>query len=127
MKKLIIVSGKWTEAGNFSGYDQFDERLHIPTRIMEGLGFKKGDVVEFPLYAAARERTFNVLDDEGNPTEEQFTRLQAGCLFKEQSKLIEALGAPALLDIAVTNYVKSAATSAGMTEAEIEQLAGALV
>ena len=121
MKKLIIVSGNWTEAGNFSGYDVVGERVHIHKNMIEGLGFKKGDAVAFPLYCVGAERTFNVLDEEGNPTEEQFTRLQAGCLFKERGKLVEAIAASSLMDIEVAKFIKAEASSAGMTEAEIEQ------
>lgn len=69
IQKVVIVSGQWSANGNFSGYDVLGaERYHIPARMMASLGYKKDDVVTFPLYASVVQKSYAPrLDANGNP------------------------------------------------------------
>lgn len=125
MKKLVISSGNWTANGNFSGYDAAQGRVHIYAAQMKGLGYDKDATVSMPFYATGEEKEFNQLGEDGNPTGETFKRLQATSTFKDRKSLVEALAVPAILDLEVRQFVKASATSAGLTEAEVEALVNA--
>ena len=127
MKKLIITNGNWTAGGNFSGYNPEVGRVHLYGAQMEGLGFKKGEAVKFPLFAIGAEKEFNSVDSEGNPTGEKFSRWQANALFTERKQLAETLAFEGLIDIEVKQFVKAEATSAGLTETEITALLEATI
>lgn len=127
MKKLIITNGNWTAGGNFSGYSPEVGRVHLYGAQMEGLGFKKGEAVKFPLFAIGMEKEFNSTDSEGNPTGEKFSRWQANALFTERKQLAETLAFEGLIDIEVKQFVKAEATSAGLTETEITALLEATI
>ena len=59
IQKIVIVSGQWSSNGNFSGYDVLGtQRYHIQTRLMESLGYKKGETVQFPLFATVVNKSF---------------------------------------------------------------------
>ena len=120
MKKMVrIVSGSFTEKGNFSGYDPSGDRIHINAQQMENLGLKKGDTIAFPLFAIAVERTFNRLDENQEPikvdgVEQTFTRVQAGSVFKTKAEMIEAFNSDKVLDIEATANLKAVAVEAGL-------------
>lgn len=122
MKKLIITSGNWTEKGNFSGYSPELGRVHLYGAQMEGLGFKKGETVKFPLFAIGAEKEFNTLNEAGEPTGEKFTRWQANSLFTDRKQLAETLAFDSLIDVEVKQFVKAEATTAGLSEKEVEAL-----
>jgi 2-hydroxychromene-2-carboxylate isomerase len=122
MKTVAILSGNFTETGNFSGYNASGTRIHINGRTMESAGIKKGDAIKFPLFATVVEREFNVLDAEGNPTEEKFKREQAGAVFTNKQALIEAVNADKLLAVEAEADLKAKATAVGLTEEAINAL-----
>ena len=122
MKTVAIISGNFTETGNFSGYNASGTRIHVSGRTMESAGIKKGDTVKFPLFATVVEREFNVLDANGNPTEEKFTREQAGAIFTNKQALIEAVNADKLLAVEAEADLKAKATAVGLTEEAINAL-----
>lgn len=123
MKPITILSGNWSASGNFSGYDASGERIHIPARQMEALGYKVGDSVSYPFYSLIKERTFSKLDADGKPTNETFTRVQAGSLFKNEEALITAMNADKLLTLKAQKALQTEATSAGLTEDALKTLA----
>jgi hypothetical protein len=116
MNLKSIRSGSFTAAGNFTGYTVAGERIHIPARQMETAGYNKDNMPKFPFYTVSGERTFNVLDENGNATEEKFTREQAGSIFATKDEAIEAYNESFLLDIEAKASLKRAATEAGLAE-----------
>ena len=136
MKKLVITGGNWTSNGNFSGYDREVGRVHFFGAQMRALGYEKDSAVAFPLYGIGVQKEFDQVDEEGNPTGEKFTRWQANSLFKERKALVEALAAEDLiqahvdsnmLTVEIAKSVKATASSAGLSEAEVEALLEATI
>jgi len=123
MKPITILSGNWSASGNFSGYDARGERIHIPARQMESLGYKVGEPISYPFYSLITERTFNRLDAEGKPTNETFTRIQAGSLFKNEDSLISAMNSDKLLTLKAQKALQTEASSVGLTEDALNALA----
>ena len=128
MKKMVqIVSGSFSEKGNFSGYSTTGERIHLSAQQMENLGYKKDAVVAFPFFVIAVERSFNKLDENSNPVvvdgvEQTFTRVQAGSAFKTKEEMIGAFNSDKVFDIEATAQLKAIATDAGLTQAVIDTL-----
>lgn len=123
MKTVAIISGNFTETGNFSGYNASGTRIHVSGRTMESAGIKKGDTVKFPLFATVVEREFNVLDENGNPKEgETFKREQAGAIFTNKQALIEAVNADKLLAVEAEADLKAKASAVGLTQEAINAL-----
>jgi 2-hydroxychromene-2-carboxylate isomerase len=122
MKTVAIISGNFTENGNFSGYNAAGSRIHISGRTMESAGMKKGDKLTFPFYATVVEREFNVLDEQGNPTEEKFKREQAGAVFTNKAALIEAVNADKVLAIEANADLVGKATAVGLSDNAVKAL-----
>lgn len=126
MKTIALQSGKFTAAGNFTGKNAAGANYHVPAAIMESVGYTAASVekepIKFPLYAIVVERTFNTLDSEGNPTEETFTRSQAGSVFKTKEAMIEAFTADRSLEIEATASLAKTAVASGLTEAQLSAL-----
>ena len=123
MKTVAILSGNFTESGNFSGYNAAGTRIHISGRTMESAGIKKGDKITFPLYATVVEREFNVLDEQGNVKDgETFKREQAGAVFLNKAALIEAANADKVLALEAAADLTSKASAAGLTQDSINAL-----
>ena len=127
MKNLVINNGAFTAAGNFTGYTALGERVHIFGRQMEAIGIKKEDKVQFPLFVIADNKTINKVDAEGNPTEETAQRLTALSVFAKKEDLIQAHVDSNMLTVEITKSVKATASSAGLTEAEVEALLEATI
>lgn len=128
MKKAVIQSGNFTEAGNFSGYADGIGRVFIHGKQMEATGWKKNEDVKYPFYATIGTKTINPFDEDGKPmTNEdgslkEVERVQALSVFTTREKLVSALAEPQLIDLEVTKLVKSQASSAGLTQKEVEAL-----
>ena len=116
MNLKSIRSGSFTAAGNFTGYTVAGERIHIPARQMEIAGYNKDTMPKFPFYCVSGERQFNVLDENGNATEEKFTREQAGSIFATKTEAIDAYNESLLLDIEAKASLKKAAADAGLAD-----------
>jgi len=113
MNIVAIHSGNFSDKGNFSGYNAAGQRFFIAGRQMEALGHTPASVVKapisFPLYTLAVEKEFNVLDANGEPTAEKFTRAQAGSVFATKAAAIAAYNEDSLLSMeAKADLVKSA-------------------
>lgn len=122
MKTVAILSGAFTNGGNFSGYNAAGQRIHVPNRTMESAGIKKGDTIKFPLYALVVEREFDVLDEAGKETGEKFKREQAGSVFTSKEAMIAAANADKLLAVETAAALTASATAAGLTEEAINAL-----
>lgn len=130
MKKAVITSGSFTEAGNFSGYSEQVEggRLFIHSKQMEVLGYNKDSKIEFPLYATVTTKEITPWDEDNKPMVDAngnaivVSRTQAGSVFKTKQEFVQALAEPQLIDLEVAKLVKDASKSAGLTEKEMESL-----
>lgn len=127
MQIIAILSGNFSTAGNFSGYNAAGQRLHITGRQMESVDYSPTVAPVFPFYIIAVEREFNVLDTDGKPTDKTFTRLQAGSVFKSKEAAIEAFNRDKVLTIEAAADLKKVATASGLTEADVKALAAASV
>jgi hypothetical protein len=118
LQTVAIFSGEFTSKGNFSGYDASGERIHIPGRTMNAAGLNKDTKIEFPFYCLVKSKSFNKRDANGNITEEQFTREQAGSVFTDKEKLFAAANANKLLAVEAKVELKKAASAVGLTSEE---------
>jgi len=125
---MAIQSGNFSEKGNFSGYNAGGVRVHVSANTMKALGFDKANVstIQFPLYACVVERSFNTLNDSGEPTGETFTRLQAGSIFKTKAELINAVNADKLLAVEAESELQKVAKSLNLTAEALVNLSNAI-
>lgn len=122
MKTVAILSGSFTQNGNFSGYNAAGQRIHISGRTLEAAGIKKGDTINYPLYALVVEREFDSLDENGNPTGEKFKREQAGSVFTTKAAMIEAANADKMLAVETAAALKAEASAAGISEQQFKSM-----
>ena len=130
MNTVAILSGNWSANGNFSGYNAGGQRIHIPQRQMENLGFTRDTKIpegKFPLYALVVEREFNELDENGNPSDKTFKRLQAGSTFLTEEAMISAKNADKILEIKATKALVTEATSAGLSEDAVKAITSVVI
>jgi len=126
MKKTVLTSGSFTKAGNLTAYNAIGERIHVSAKQAENLKLTP-ETLKFPLYAVVAERTFNVLDTEGNATEETFDRVQAMSIFASKADLINAVVEESSLDIEIASGIRKASTAAGLSEDAVNQLLNATI
>jgi hypothetical protein len=134
MKTVTIVSGNFSKSGNnFTGYNNIGERIHIPMRQIENLGFTKESKIPFPLFAIVVDKEFDKLDTDGKKTGETFTRPQAGSIFKTSAEMVVAVNADSkikadaeadlkIYEIERAVSLKAKATAAGLSEQTVEAL-----
>ena len=120
-KNYVINNGSFTANGNFSGYTALGERVHIFGRQMEALGWKSNADVTFPFYSIGTMKTINQLNEKGDTigTAERLTVLSA---FKTREEIKQAHADSSLLDIEIQQEIKAQASSAGLTDAAINNL-----
>jgi hypothetical protein len=116
MQTVAILSGNFTGANNFSGYNASGKRIHVPARQLENLGINKDTKIQYPLYALVVEREFDVLDENSNPTGEKFKREQAGSIFLNKTDMINAVNADKLLTIEAHADLQSKAKASNLTD-----------
>lgn len=124
--KLVIVDGNFSESGNFSGYTKSGEqRIHFHGRVMEKAGITPENLkdVKWPLYAFATYRTFNELDENDEPTDKTFTRLQGGTIFKTRQEFINAGIEDRVLELEMAAEVAKVAVASGLTDKQLKELA----
>jgi hypothetical protein len=122
MQTVAILSGSFTDNGNFSGYNAAGQRVHVPARTMESIQLTKDSKIAFPLYALVVEREFDVVDADNEPTGKTFKRQQAGSIFLNKADMIAAANADKMLTIETAAALKTQATAAGLTEDAISGL-----
>ena len=125
-QSYVINNGKFTGAGNFSGYTAKGKRIHIFGRQMESIGWATNEDVSFPFYCIAEEKTINAVDADNNPTGETAQRLTALSVFKTEDSLIQAHTDESLLNTKIRKAVKEQAVTAGLSAEEITSLTQAL-
>ena len=121
MKNLVINNGKFTKAGNFSGYTALGDRVHIYQRQMESLGWTKDEDVKTPFFVIADNKDIDTIDANGvvTKTEKRLTALSA---FKTREEIKQAHADSASLDIEVKQAVAEQASKSGLSQSAIDSL-----
>ena len=129
-KNYVINNGNFTGNGNFSGYTALGERVHFHKRQMESLSWTKNEDVKFPFYSIATMKSIGQLDTTGKPVVDAVTglpitadRLTALSAFKTRDEIKQAHADASLLDIEIAQEIRSQATTAGLTDDVLKQLA----
>ena len=123
MKNYVINNGKFTPAGNFSGYKALGERVHIFKRQMEAINATTdADVKDsFPIFAIATEKDVDTIDANGVVTATN-TRLTALSVFKSREELKKAHADSAFLDIEIKQAIAEQASKSGLSQSAIDSL-----
>ena len=125
MKSTKILSGKFAngegQKGNFTGYNAAGQRIFIHKAQMEALGWSKDADVK-PFYALVDEKDIQTRDANGELTDVLVKRLQALSVFKTQEELVDAVNSDAKIEIAAALDLKATATSAGLTDSQVNSL-----
>jgi hypothetical protein len=129
MKNYVLMSGAFTQAGNFTGYTPKGERIHVHGKQMNNVGIKADEDIKFPLFVIGDIKKIGQLDEngeaklneDGSPV--QVDRLTALSVYKSKDELINVYAEEATLSFEITKGIKERATSAGLTEAELTVLA----
>ena len=121
MKNLVINNGKFTQAGNFSGYTALGDRVHIYKRQMETLGWATDADVKTPFFVIAENKGIDTIDANGvvTKTEQRLTALSA---FKTRDEIKQAHAESASLDIEVKQAVAEQASKSGLSQSAIDSL-----
>lgn len=127
LKNISITSGNFTENGNFTGYNLLGERVHLYKRQMEQLGWTKNEDVKFPFFAVATEKEYQRVDENGEATDETFTRLTATSVFKDETTLINAHVGNASTEAKIAKAVATAMKAIALTDEQVEALANSAV
>jgi hypothetical protein len=143
-RKVEILSGNFTSAGNYSGYDDDGLRYFIPKRLMEAKGFTSDEDVKLPFWTKAGIKENDVLDPNQEPeldakgkpiplltprvllnadgTHTKSTRLQVFSIFSSREELVTNCVNKASIDIDIQAGIVGRATSAGLTEDMVQAL-----
>jgi hypothetical protein len=123
MKTYTINNGAFTSTGNFSGYTAKGVRVHFHKRQMESLGWSVDEDVTFPFFSIGDEKEITTRDKDGELTDITVMRLTALSAFKTKAEIVQAYADDALLDVEIQQAVKTQATSAGLSETQVNALA----
>lgn len=128
MQKTNILSGKWSQAGNFTGENLSGERIFISKAKMATLGYAPGDVTT-GFSCAYKTNLIGQLDEKGNVKVDsqtgepvQVARIEATAVFTTAEDMHEAFADDAGHDIAIKAKIQASAKSAGLTESAINNL-----
>lgn len=125
--RVLIVSGNFTQKGNFSGYDENGERYFIHSRLIASTGWKADKDVQFPFWTTGvKERTVNMMqvnaDGTLSATDETITRTQAGAIFKTTEDLVKVAVMKASADIEIASAVHKFAVESGLSKETADKL-----
>ena len=123
MKNYVINNGKFTAAGNFSGYTALGERVHIFKSQMEVIGASTdADLKDnFPIFAIAVEKPIETVDANGELLKTDY-RLTALSVFKSREELKKAHADSAFLDIEIKQAIAEQASKSGLSQSAIDSL-----
>lgn len=144
-KKVEILSGNFSTAGNYSGYDDDGERYFIPKRLMEAHGFTSVDDTKLPFWTKTGIKDNDILDpnqeleldEKGKPipllnprvllnadgTHAKSSRLQVLSIFKTREELVESCINKASVDIDIQAGIRLKGKEAGLTADILTELA----
>ena len=128
MKSLKVTRGAFSQAGNLMLMDKARNAFFCPKSIVADKGWSKIEDITFPLYINVNKFTYNNLNDNGEPllnadgTNSTFTREDVIDVFTSAQALADDYADDFSLEILKSQAVKSTASSAGLTEANINSL-----
>jgi hypothetical protein len=128
MKSLKITRGAFSAKGNLMLMDKARKAYFCPKSIVTENNWTKVEDITFPLYVNVDTFTYNNLDDSGNPllnadgTKSTFTREDVIDVFTSAQALADDYADDFSLEILKKQAVKSTATSAGLTDANVNAL-----
>lgn len=128
MKSLKITRGAFSKAGNLMLIDKTRTAYFCPKSLVTDKGWSKIEDITFPLYVNVGTFTYNNLDDNGNPllnadgTNSTFTREDVIDIFTSAQALADDYADDFSLEILKKQAVKSTATTAGLTESNVNAL-----
>ena len=131
MKKVEIVSGNFSTAGNYSGYDDDGQRYFVPQRLMENHGWKTNEQVVFPFFAKTAVNKINPFDENNQPLMKDgapviVDRPQVMSIYKTEQEIIDHEIRKASMDVKIAAGIKAVAVEAGLTQSIIDTLVTAL-
>ena len=132
MKNVKIESGNFTEAGNFSAYDDEGNRYFVFARVMQNNGWSTNEEVTFPFYAKVVAKAIGQLDGNNeavvdiNGVPVTTLRDQITCIYKSRQALIDSAVDKISLEIEIQSAVQAQATSAGLSQTRVNALLEAI-
>ena len=128
MKSLKITRGAFSANGNLMLMDKQRDAYFCPKSVVEDNGWKSIDDVKFPLYVNVKEFTYNnrnaegenILNADGTPS--TFTRTDVIDVFSSAQALADDYADDFALDVLKEQARKSSATTAGLTNADLERI-----
>ena len=137
MQKKVLVRGTASKAGNLTAYTALGEQFFVGKGLIESAGFKDAASVKFPLFAITATKDIGQLDANGevkvdaNGEPVTVKREQAVSVFATKADLtqafIDAESLDAELNAALSKHIRAFATTANLSEDEINALANATI
>lgn len=133
MNVLQVIGGNFSAKGNFSAYDDENERFFVSKRMMDSQGWLKDSDVVFPFWAKTKVKTIGQLDASGEPllkedgTPVTVERPQITAIFKTREELIANCVDKASLPIDIQRAIRDRATTAGLDQKSVDALVNAIV
>jgi hypothetical protein len=125
MKQTRILSGNFAgegSKGNFSGYNAKGDRIFIHKRQMEALGFTSNENLVFPFFAIVGQKEINLVDADGNITEDKTLRTQALSVFKTKEDMISAYNSDMEFEIEAKVSLGKTAKASGLSDEAVKAL-----
>lgn len=132
MKNVKIISGNFTEAGNYSAYDNKGTRYFVNKRVMENNGWSTDADVTLPFFANVVTKPIGQLDANGealvdaNGVAVTVLRDQITCIYKTKEDLIQDAIDEVSLEIDIQSAIQTHATSAGLSQTRVNALLDAI-
>ena len=132
MKNVKIISGNFTEAGNYSAYDNKGTRYFVNKRVMENNGWSSDTDVTLPFFANVVTKPIGQLDANGEPLVDAngvavtVLRDQITCIYKTKEALIADAIEEVALDIEIQSAIQAHATTAGLSQTRVNALLDAI-
>lgn len=130
---LQIISGNFSPKGNYSAYDDDNERYFVSKRMMESQGWVKDSDVVFPFWAKTKVKAIGQLDANGDPllhedgTPVTVERPQVSAIFKTRQALIDNCVDKASLPMDIQVAIRDRATTAGLAQKDVDALVNAII
>ena len=128
MKSLKIVKANFTPAGNAYFVDKAKQSYFCPKAVLVENSWTKAEDITFPLYCNVDTFTYSNVDADKNPilnadgTPSKFTRTDIVEAFASAQLLADDYADDFALEILKAQAVKATATSAGLSQANVDQL-----
>ena len=132
MKKVEILSGNFTAAGNYSAYDDESQRYFVPGRLMKAHAWEKDEDVKLPFHAKVDIRQIGQLDENGEPILKDdvpvlVDRPQVLSIFKSREEIIEHEIKKVGIDLEIASGITRQAKALDLNDTAIKALISAVI